>query len=50
MQRSAIMVAAYLIKYEAFDKNKAIEHIKKIRWVAFKPINLFDDVLDNLGR
>lgn len=49
MQRSAIMVAAYLIKYENFDKNKALEHIKKIRWVAFLPINLFEDVLDNFN-
>ena len=50
MQRSAVMIAAYLIKYENFNKNKAIQHIKNKRWAAFKPINLFDDVLENISR
>ena len=49
MQRSATMVAAYLIKYNNFTKNEALSYVKNKRWVSFKPVNLFNDLLNDMS-
>ena len=45
MQRSATMIAAYLIKYLSFEKQNAIEYLKNKRWICFKPYAIFDSLL-----
>ena len=49
MQRSAAMVASYLIKYNNLTKDEAIIYIKNKRWIAFKPINIFDSLLSDMS-
>ena len=45
MQRSATMIAAYLIKYHSYSKEEAIKYIEKKRWIAFKPTILYKSLL-----
>lgn len=42
MQRSAAVVAAYLIASEGLNKQKAIQDLQRKRWVTFRPSANFD--------
>lgn len=44
-QRSATIVAAYLIRYHQMTVNEAIKYIQKRRWIAFRPYPFFYRVL-----
>jgi len=45
MQRSATIVAFYLMEYYKMSKKKAIKYIKKRRDICFEPVPTFDKLL-----
>jgi protein-tyrosine phosphatase len=49
MQRSACVMAAYLMAVRGFSPAEAIQYIKRLRPIAFTPFVNFQKSLDNYG-
>lgn len=50
IQRSATLIACYLIKYHSYNKKTAIQYIKEKRKKSFFPFIIFNSVINDIEK